>query len=140
MYLTKPNQTNQILISCTIPSPASSWFPFVPFCSIHYYISPCGFFSNWWFFHRSLDDSKSPQVSRTLLSILTDFCSTVFRMVSILPLISSLLSLFLIFLQTVLSALSRIGITVTIMFHNFFSSPARSRYLSTFLPSFTFTL
>ena len=40
------------------------------------------------FFHRSLNDSKSPQVSRTLLSILPDLSNVVIWIVSPRPLIS----------------------------------------------------
>ena len=42
-------------------------------------------FSHWSFFYRSLSDSKSPQVSRTLLSILTDLNTAVVWTVSIRP-------------------------------------------------------
>ena len=44
-------------------------------------------------FHKSLSDSKSPQVSRTLLSILADLSNIVVWMVSVLPLISNSSSL-----------------------------------------------
>ena len=43
-------------------------------------------------------------------------------------------------LMTVPSALITIGITVTFMFHSFLSSLARSKYLSLFSLSFSFTL
>ena len=49
---------------------------------------------NWWLFHWCLTESKSPQVSRTLLSILTDFNNAVVWIVSILPLISSSSNIF----------------------------------------------
>ena len=40
-------------------------------------------------FHGILNDRKSPQMSKTLLNILTDLNNTLVRMVSILPLISN---------------------------------------------------
>ena len=49
-----------------------------------------------------------------------------------------LISLFIYPLVTVPSMLIAIGITVTFMFHSFFSSLARSRYLSLFSLSFSF--
>ena len=109
--------------------------------------------------HLSLSDSESPQVSRTPLSILADLnqehqlqlaypslsCSTVFFnsnaiiwMVSTRPLISKSSSPYINPLVTVPKAPITIGITVTFMFHSFFSSLARSRYLSPFSLSFSF--
>ena len=85
-------------------------------------------------FHWSLSDS------RTLLSILADFNSTVVWIILILFLISSSLSLFFKPLRTVSRALTIIGITATLVFHSFFSSLARLKYLSGFLLSFIFTL
>ena len=68
-------------------------------------------------FHWNLSKSRSPQISRTLLSILADFESAV---VKIFPLIS--LSLLLTRpLGTVPSATTTTGITVT--FYKFFSHP-----------------
>ena len=91
-------------------------------------------------FHWSLSDSKFPQVSRTLLSILTNFNSVVVWMVSTRPLISKSSSPFNNPLVIVPRALIIIGINVTFIFHIFFNSLARSRYLSSFLLSFNFTL
>ena len=88
--------------------------------------------------HWSLNDSKSPQVSRTLLSILADLNSAVIWMVFSRVLISISSSPFTNPLVTVPSALITIGITVTFMFHSFFNSLARSRYLSLFSPTFNF--
>ena len=48
-------------------------------------------------FHWRLSESKSPRVSRTLLSIIADHNTAMVKMVSILPLISSSPSLFLVF-------------------------------------------
>ena len=77
-------------------------------------------------FHWSLSDSKTPQVSRTLLSILTDLNNAVVLMVSTRPLISKSPSLFINPLVTVPSAPVTISLTVTLMFHSFFISPERS--------------
>ena len=70
-------------------------------------------------FHRSLCDSKSPWVSRTLLSILPDFYNAELRMISILSLISDSSSLFSKHLRTIPSVQTTISITVTLMFHHF---------------------
>ena len=74
-------------------------------------------------FHRSLSDSKSPQVSRTLLGILSDLKNDMAWMVSIHPLISKLSSPFINPLVTVLNFPITSDITVTFMFHFFFSVP-----------------
>ena len=91
-------------------------------------------------FHRSLSDSKAPQVSRTLLSILTFLNNVVVLMVSTRPLTSNSSWPFSNPLITVPNAPITIGIIVTCMFHNFFNSLARSRYLSFFSHSFSFIL
>ena len=62
-------------------------------------------------FHWSLGHSKSPQVSRALLSILADRNNAIVWMVSTRPLIT-------------------IDIGVTFMCHSFFSSQGRSKYSS----------
>ena len=69
--------------------------------------------------HWSLRDSKSPQVSRTLLSILANLNNMVIWMVSIWPLISKSSSPFTKHLVTVPSTPITIGFTVTFMFHCF---------------------
>ena len=89
--------------------------------------------------HWSLSDNKS-QVSRTLLSILADLNNDVVWMDSIRPLISKYSSSYTNPLVTVLCASITIGIAVTFMFRSFFSSLARSRYLSFLSLSFNFTL
>ena len=90
-------------------------------------------------FHWRLRDAKSPQVSRTL-SILADLNNAIVWMVSTRLLISKSSSTFTNPLVTVLSAPITISITVTYMFHSFFRSPARSRYLSLFSHFFNYTL
>ena len=91
-------------------------------------------------FHWSLSDSKSPQVSRTLLRILAILNNAVVWMVSTRPPSSKSSSPFSNPLVTVLNAPIIIGIIVTCMFHSFFISLARSRYLSFFSHSFSFIL
>ena len=91
-------------------------------------------------FHWSLSDSKSPQVSRTLLSILTVLNNAVVWMVSTHPPTSKYSSPFSNPLVTVPNAPITIGKIVTCMFHSFFNSLARSRYLSFFSHSFSFIL
>ena len=70
-------------------------------------------------FHWSLSDSKSPQVSRTLLSILADLSNAVVWMVSFLSLVS-LPQFFFKLLESVPSAPVTTSITVTYVFHIFF--------------------
>ena len=84
--------------------------------------------------------SKSPQVSRTLLSILTVLNKVVVWMVSPRPPTSKSSPLFSNPLVTVTNASITIGIIVTCMFHSFFNSLARSKYLSFFSHSFSFIL
>ena len=87
-----------------------------------------------------ISDSKSPQISRTLLSILADLNNTVVWMVSTHPLISKSSSPCTNPLVIVPRAPIIINITVTFVFYSFFSSLVRSRYLSFFSFSFNFTL
>ena len=75
-------------------------------------------------FYGSLSDVKSPFV----------------WMVSTRVFISKIFNPFNNPSVTVASVPITIGITVTFMFHSFFSSLARSRYLYLFIPSFNFTL
>ena len=91
--------------------------------------------------HWSLSDSKSPQVSRTYLCNLADLNNLVVWMVSTRPLISKSSTTCTNPLVTVPNAPITISITVIFMFHEvfFFSSLARSRYLSFFSLSFSFT-
>ena len=91
-------------------------------------------------FHWNLSDSKSPQVSKTLLSILAVLNNAVVWMVSTRPPTSKSSSLFSNPLVTVPKVPITIGMIVTCMFHSFFNSLARSRYLSFFSHSFSFIL
>ena len=86
-------------------------------------------------FHWSLTDSKSPQVSRTLLSILSILNNAV-----VCPPTSKSSSPFNNSLVTVPKVPLTIGIIVIFMFHSFFHSLARSKYLSFFSHSFSFIL
>ena len=83
--------------------------------------------------HRSLSDSKSPQVSWILLNILADLNNAVFWMVSTCPPIYMSSSPSTSLLVIVLSAPITISITISFMLQSFFfSSLARSRYLFLF--------
>ena len=91
-------------------------------------------------FHWSLSDNKTPQVSKTLLSILAVFNNAVVWMVSTRSPTTKSSRPFNKPLVTVPKAPVTIGINVTFMFHSFFNSLARSRYLSLFSHSFSFIL
>ena len=91
-------------------------------------------------FHRSFSDSKFPQVSRTLLSFLAVLNNAVVWVVSTRPLTSKSPSPFNNPLVTVPKTPITIGIVVTFMFHRFFNSLARFRYLSFFSLSLSFIL
>ena len=91
-------------------------------------------------FHWRLSDSKSPQVSRTLLSILFVFNNAVVWMVSTRLPTSKSSRPFNNPLVTVPKAPITIGIIVTFMFHSFFNSLVRSSNLSLFSHSFSFIL
>ena len=91
-------------------------------------------------FHWSLSDSMSPQVSRTLLSILAVFNNAVVWMVSTHQPTSKSSRPFNNPLVTVPKAPIIIGTIVTFMFNIFFNSLARSRYLSFVSHSFSFIL
>ena len=91
-------------------------------------------------FHWRLSDRRSPQVSRILLNIRAVFNRAVVWMVSTRPSTSKSSRLFNNHLVTVPKASITIGIIVTFMFHRFFNSLARSRYLSLFSHSFSFIL
>ena len=89
---------------------------------------------------REREREESPQVSRTVHTILIDLNNAVVLMVSTRPLISKSCNPFTNHLVTVPKEPITIGIIITFMFHRFFNSLARSRYLSFFSLSFNFTL
>ena len=91
-------------------------------------------------FHWSFRDSKSHHISRTFLCILAVLNYAVVSMVSTCPPTSNSSSLFNILLVTVPKAPITIGIIVTFMFHSFFNSLAKSRYLFFFSHFFSFIL
>ena len=86
-------------------------------------------------FHWSLSDTKCPQVSRTILSILAVLNYAVIWIVSTCPPTSKSSWPFNNPLVIVPKAPITIGTIATFMFHSFFNSLARSRY---FIPLFTF--
>ena len=79
--------------------------------------------------HWGLSDNKSPQVSRNLLSILAVLNNTIVKMVFNRPFIFKFSSPFNKLLVTVPKASIRIGMIFIFMFHSFFNSLTRSRYL-----------
>ena len=79
-----------------------------------------------------LSDGKSPQVSRTLLSILSVFNNPVVWMVSTHPPTSKSSRPFNNLLVTVPKVPIPISIIVTFIFHSVFNSLARSRYYLSF--------
>ena len=91
-------------------------------------------------FHWSFSDSKSPQVSRTRLRILVVLSNTVVWIVSTRPPTSKSTRPFNNPFAIVPNAPITIGTIVTFMFHSFFNSLARPRYLSFFSLSFRFFL
>ena len=130
-------QNYQILISCTIlnGSPLQTsciYYSFTSWAFLHQYLLMD--------FYWSLSLLKSPQVTRTVLSILADFNNAVVWMVSARPFISKSSCPFTNPLLTVPRAPITIGINGIFMFHSFFQFIARSTYLSFFSLSFNFTL
>ena len=91
-------------------------------------------------FHWSLSDSTSPQVSRTRLRILAVLSNAVVLIVSTRPPTSKSFRTFNNPLVIVPKAAITIVTIVTFMFHSFFNSLARSRYLSFFSHFFSFIL
>ena len=91
-------------------------------------------------FHWSLSDSKSPLISRTLLSILAVLNNDAVWMVPTRLSTSKSSSPFSNPLVTVPNAPITTGIIATCMFHSFFNFLARSMYLSFFSYSFSFIL
>ena len=91
-------------------------------------------------FHWSLCYSKSLQVYRTLLSILAVLNNAVVWMVSTRPPTSKSSNPFNSIFVTISNVPIMIGIIIAYVFHSFFNSLARSRYLSFFSHSFSFIL
>ena len=89
-------------------------------------------------FHWSLSDSKSPQVSRTLLSILAVFNNAVVWVGTTHPPTSKSSSPFSNPLVTVPKAPITIVIIVTYMFHSFFQSPSKVEVFILFSHFFSF--
>ena len=89
-------------------------------------------------FHWSLSNSKSPQVSRTLLSILAVLNNAVVWMVSTRPPTSKSSSPFNNPFVTVPKAPITIGIIVTFMFHSFFQFPSKVEVLILLFTFFQF--
>ena len=88
--------------------------------------------------HWSLSDSKSLQVSWTLLSFLANLNNAVVWMVSTRPLISKSSSPCTNPLVTVLRATITIGITITFIFHSFFQFPSKVEVLIFLFVAFQF--
>ena len=89
-------------------------------------------------FHWSSSDSKTHQVPRTLLSFLAISNNAVVWMVFTRPSTSKSSSPFSNCLVTEPKAPITIGTIIRFMFHSFFNSLARSRYLFFFSDSFSF--
>ena len=87
-------------------------------------------------FHWNFSDSKSPQVSRNLLSILAVLNNVVVLMVSTRPPTSKSYRPFSNPLVTVPNAPITIGIIVTRMFHSFFQFPSKAEVLILLFPFF----
>ena len=106
----------------------------------YYYYYPLEFFTSVLAdgFQWGLSDSKSPQVSRTRLSILAVLSNAFVWIVSTRPPTSKSSSPFNNPLVTVLNA--PIKSQSAQSFDSFFNSLARSRYLSFFSPTFSFIL
>ena len=89
-------------------------------------------------FHWSLSDSKSPQVSRTLLNILAVLNNAVVWMVSTRPLTSKFSSHYNNPLVTVPNTPITIVIIVTCTFHIFFQFPSKVEVLILLFKFFQF--
>ena len=91
-------------------------------------------------YHWGLSDSNSPQVSRTLLSIHAVLNNTVIWIVSTCQTTSRSSIPFNNPFVTVTIATISIGTIVTFMFHRFFNSLAKAKYLPFCSHSFSFIL
>ena len=124
------------IVSTSPPTSKSSRPLLLLFYSFKFFSHQCSLMV----FHWSLSDCKSPQVSRTRLSILADLSNAVIWIVSTSPPTSKSSRPFNNPLVIVPKAPITIGTIVTFTFHIFFNSLARSRYLSFFSLSFRFIL
>ena len=88
-------------------------------------------------FLRGLNDSKSPQVSRTLFSILADLSNLLVWKVLAHPPIFNSSSFSAKSLESIPSTATKIIITITFMFD---SSQARSKYLTVFFDLYSMVL
>ena len=90
-------------------------------------------------FQRNLSESKSPQVSRTLLSILADIINTIICVVRFF-LLFTILPVFLPFWTVQGYHFQLVSLLPLCFIAFFFSSSARFKYLLIFLSSFIFPL
>ena len=139
VYLVVWSNLNFLHNSRWIIMPTQSCLVLYFFCTI---ITPLEFFNQRYLFgfHWNLSDSKSPQVSRTLLSILAVLNNAVIWVVSTRPPTSKSPRPFNNPLVILPKAPITIGTIVSLMFHSIFNSLARSRYLFFFSHSFSFIL
>ena len=117
-----------------------SYFRVQSILLIYYYYTP--FFSylhKLMIFHWSLCGSKSPQVPQTLLSILAYSKNAEIQTALICLLISNYSSPHSKPLATIPNVPITTGITISLMFHDFLSSMARSKYLFLFSLFLIFT-
>ena len=91
-------------------------------------------------FHGSLNEIKSPQVYKTLLSILADLNDAVVWMISVRPQISNSSIPVTKRLGIIPSAKIKTGITINFMFHTFFLFSGKVQVLVTLFVFFDFTL
>ena len=111
--------------------------------SLYIYVRISRFLSLSLYIYKSLPPHslfESSQVHRTFLSILADLNNVVVGMISIRPLMFKSSSPFNNPWVTLPRAPITIDINFTFMSQSFFSSLARSRYLSFFSPSYNFSL
>ena len=115
-----------------------SCFLFISACNYYYF---CNYYYSFRVFshqrklmvcHWSLSDSKSPRVSITLLCILAVLKNAVVWIVSTRPPTFKYSRFFNNPLVTAPKVPITIGTIVTLMFHSFFNSLARSRYYPSF--------
>ena len=121
---------NSFIFPCFMCPP--SIFPSI--CNCCYYLLPESFSHQFgrMVLYWSLSDCKSPQISRTLLSILAVLNNAIVWKVSTRPPNSKSSGPFNNPLVTVPKAPITIGIIVTFLFQSFFNSLARTRFLSFF--------